>query len=164
MPRPKSLQDDPELRREREQIGQRLRLARKTAGHTIESAAKALTERGFPISKAGVGHWETGMNMPDVHWLQRLARLYESTVDSLVWDNGLSAAAVRVARQYEDLPDDKRAAWEQHWSGFLAGAGKAVAPEDTAADERAIEESVVPNPTRRPIGTTKPRNSAGKAG
>lgn len=165
MPRPKPLHDDPDLRREREQIGHRLRLARKAAGHTIDSAAKALTDRGYPISKGGVGHWETGINMPDVHWLQRLARLYEITIDALVWDNGLSVQAVRIARQYENLLPEKRAAWQQHWAGFLAGAaGKPVATEDSAIDERAVDESMVPNPTRRPIGTSKPRNTSGNTG
>jgi transcriptional regulator with XRE-family HTH domain len=160
MPKKKSLQDDPELRREREQIGQRLRLARKAAGYTLETAAKALTDRGFPISKGGVGHWETGMNMPDVHWLQRLARLYKSTIDTMVWDNGLSVQAARIARQYEALLPEARAAWEQHWAGFLAGAA-AKPPEDGTMDERAIDESLAPNASRRPTSTTKPRTSAG---
>lgn len=73
---------------EKAALGQRLAMARKLAGYTLESAAAALTNRDKKIGKAGVGAWEVGRTVPDAVTLKRLSRLYEVSADKLL---GLAA-------------------------------------------------------------------------
>jgi transcriptional regulator with XRE-family HTH domain len=62
------------------QVGQRLAAERKANGMSLESVAAHLGLK----SRAAVGHWETGVNPIDLGKLWRLARLYKTTVVSLV--------------------------------------------------------------------------------
>lgn len=106
---------------EREALGQRLASARKLAGFTIDGAAAALRERGFPITKAAVGAWETGRNVPDAIWLKRLAKLYQQSIDALIWDDALSMDAMRIAVEYDNLNDRQRRTWHTLWLGYITG-------------------------------------------
>lgn len=85
---------------ERKALGQRLATARKLAGHTLDSAAAELTQRGTRIGKAAVGAWEVGRNMPDALWVRRLARLYSISADTLL---GLTVSGARGGAS-EDVP------------------------------------------------------------
>ena len=107
---------------ERKALGARLAAARKLAGFTMEAAAKALTAKGYPISKQGVGHWESGRNIPDAIWLRRLAKLYSSTLDALVWDDALTMDAIQVAASYDSLNEEQKRTWRLLWLGFISGA------------------------------------------
>ena len=69
---------------ERKALGRRLAEHRKAAGFTLASIAKHLTDDGHKIGKAGVGHWETGQNVPDALTLARLARAYKTSSDTLL--------------------------------------------------------------------------------
>ena len=60
-------------------LGIHLAHAREAAGQTQESTATALG-----LVKQTISSWENGRNLPDALWLRRLARLYETSVDSLV--------------------------------------------------------------------------------
>jgi transcriptional regulator with XRE-family HTH domain len=130
-----SLRDNPILTAERPVIGDRLRKARQASGHTLDSAAAALTERGYQIGKAGVGHWETGKNMPDVHALKRLARIYDTTIDALIWDDAMSPEAIQLGRRFDALAQ-------------VRAHDLAAAHENNAPD--AVDRLASPNPTRKP--------------
>lgn len=105
---------------------------------TLDGAAKALTARGYSITKQGVGHWESGRNVPDALWLSRLAKLYGTTLDALVWDYSLSPSAMKVAVEYDHLPSQKQSDWRLLWLGFISGTapgGEALPlPPDESAD------------------------------
>lgn len=65
----------------RAKVGDRLRAARKSKNKSLQAVADH-----FSISKATLGHWETGTNPPDIGRLFRLARYYGVTVSELVAD------------------------------------------------------------------------------
>lgn len=54
----------------RQQVGARIKAARKAAGLTIDDVAAHLD-----VNRATVGHWETGKNPVDIGKLYRVARL-----------------------------------------------------------------------------------------
>lgn len=74
----------PHPEHERKLLGQSLARARSGTGLSLDGVAKALTQEGFDISKAGVGHWETGQNVIDGIWVRRLTKLYGTTADVLI--------------------------------------------------------------------------------
>ena len=63
------------------QVGERLRAERNKAGLSLQAAADHLD-----LSRAAIGHWETGVNPIDIGKLHQLARLYGTTVVALVAD------------------------------------------------------------------------------
>ena len=107
---------------EKKALGRRLASARTLAGYTLEGAAKALTERGHKISKAGIGHWETGHNLPDALWLRRLAKLYCSTLDALVWDDAITMEAIQFAAQYDGLNEKQKRMFKTLWLAYFQQA------------------------------------------
>lgn len=108
---------------ERKALGQRLASARKLAGFSsIESAAQALTAKGYPITKPGLGAWEAGRNLPDALWLRRLAKLYGTTLDALVWDDAITIEAIRFAAQYDGLSEKQRRAFKAMWLAYFEQA------------------------------------------
>lgn len=113
----------------RQGLGKRLAAARKLRDLTIEQAADQLTARGFPIGKQGVGHWETGRNVPDAIWLGRLAKLYQVSADALLWDTALSNDALQLAAQYDGLNEREQARVRTLWMAFV----------QSAADDATVE-------------------------
>jgi transcriptional regulator with XRE-family HTH domain len=107
---------------ERKALGKRLASARNLAGYTIEAAAKALADRGYLISKQGVGHWETGKNVPDALWMRRLAKLYGTTLDALAWDEAISMEAIQFAVQYDALNERQKRTFRAMWLAYFEQA------------------------------------------
>lgn len=66
----------------RKLVGGRLQEARKKKEMTLDGVGQALG-----VSKQAVGHWENGVNPIKLDDLYRLARLYGSSVASLVAEN-----------------------------------------------------------------------------
>jgi len=122
-------------------LGARLAAARKLAGMTMEQAAARLTALGYPISKQGVGHWETGRSVPDAFWLRRLAKLYGTTLDALVWDDAISMEAMQLAAQYDGLSDAKQKQLRALWMAYI----------ETAADDATVEDRM---PATRKVTST----------
>lgn len=87
---------------EKKAFGRRLAKIRDEAGFTIQSAADALTKAGSPLTKQGIGHWETGRNLPDALWLHKLARLYGVPVDALYADATVSVREIQLAKDFRD--------------------------------------------------------------
>jgi transcriptional regulator with XRE-family HTH domain len=132
---------------EQRELGTRLKGARVQAGHTLESAAQALTNQGHKIGKAGVGHWETGTNLPDALMLRRLAKLYDTTPDALLWENAVSMAAMKFAAKYDALTEEQKRTLDFVWMSFVesgAPGGEALPP--------------APSPDPMPESLPKPRH------
>lgn len=128
---------------ERRALGKRLAAARALAGFTMQGVADALTANGYPISKQGVGHWESGRNVPDAVWLKRIAKLYQSSADALLWDESLSAEAMKIAAEYDHLPESLKATWRLLWLGFITGTAKGgdllpLPPQTTPVAGRSV--------------------------
>ncbi len=125
---------------ERRAIGRRLAAARNLADYTIQSAARALTDGGFPISKAGVGAWETGRNLPDALWLRRLAKLYETTVDGLLRENLLSMEAMQIAAQFDSLNEVEQRRLRILWPALIRSAASDATVEERMPITKATEQ------------------------
>jgi transcriptional regulator with XRE-family HTH domain len=107
---------------ERKGLGGRLGSARKLAGLTLDTAAQALREKGYPITRAAIGAWETGRNVPDALWLRRLAKLYGSTLDALVWDEAISMEAIQFAVRYDALNERQKRTFRTLWTAYIEDA------------------------------------------
>lgn len=147
---------------ERKALGRRLASARNLAGFTIDQTAKAMTDRGHPITKQAVGHWETGKNVPDALWLRRLAKLYSTTLDALVWDEAISMEAIQVAVQYDALSEAQKKSFAYVWLAFVQGGKSdaevekgmpATRPENRPARAPTLHE---PAPAKYEIKEDKP--------
>lgn len=121
---------------DRKALGERLATARKQAHLTLEKVAKALTDYGYPYGKAAVGAWEVGRNAPDALVMRRLAKLYKTTIDALMWDDSLSNEAIQFAAQFDNLSDAKQKAFRLMWLGYFEGA---TSDEDV---DKAIKTTV----------------------
>jgi transcriptional regulator with XRE-family HTH domain len=82
------------------ELGARLRAARKAAGYTQESAAKALDINQTTVSRSEVGNGEI-----TVAQLQRLAELYGRTVADLTAEASAHDSGTHAAVEATD-PDD----------------------------------------------------------
>lgn len=127
---------------ERRALGRRLASARNLAGYTIDETAQALTGRGYSITKQAVGHWETGKNVPDALWLRRLAKLYGTTLDALVWDEAISTEAIQFAVQYDALNEKQKRTFRAMWLAYF----------EQALSDKDVEE-------RMPATKTKPEDA-----
>lgn len=134
---------------ERKALGRRLASARALAGYTLEGIAKALTGRGHPIGRAAVGAWEVGRNVPDALWLKRIAKIYGTTLDALVWDEAISMEAIQFAVQYDALTEANRRKFRAMWLAYF---------EEAKTDAEVEKAMPVTRQENRP--TIKPRNRA----
>lgn len=107
---------------ERKALGKRLSASRNLAGLTIDGAAKKLTDLGYQITKQALGHWETGRNVPDAIWLRRLAKLYNTTMDALSWDDSLTIEAMQIAAEFDSLTEKQKSAFKIMWLGYATRA------------------------------------------
>jgi transcriptional regulator with XRE-family HTH domain len=116
---------------ERKALGRRLKSARTLAELTLDQAAAQLTDLGYPIIKQTISAWETGRNLPDALWLKRLAKLYGTTLDALVWDDSLTIEAIQLAAQFDSLNEEKQRTLRVLWQAYVADAamgGEALPP------------------------------------
>lgn len=138
---------------ERGGLGKRLAAARKLAGYTLDEAAAALRAKDYPITKAALGHWETGRNLPDALWLRRLAKLYGTTLDSLVWDDALTMEAIRFAAQFDALSEKQQRQFRAMWLAYF---------EEAMSDaEVATHLPPVPEDVDISLGSGNPRKRGG---
>lgn len=115
MPEPKAKSTvDPHKKKA---FGKRLKSARTTVGKTQEQVGEALG-----VNKVTVSSWELGNNFPDPLTLGRLAQLYGVTIDLLVWDDGVSMEAIRMAVQYDALPPPLRRKFDVMWTAYFQQA------------------------------------------
>lgn len=131
-------------------LGKHLADARKNAGYTLEAASKEL---GF-AGKQGVGNFESGKNVIDALRLQRLAQLYEVTLDALVGGSPLSPAAMRMAIQYDQMDKTLREDFDAMWTTYLGRMKARLADQEvnqeatTARDRRDAARLIQPDAVR----------------
>ena len=124
---------------DRRELGARLKGARLNVGMTLQQVADVLRSEGFPVQrKQNVGHWETGVALPDVFILRRLAKLYKQPLDALVWDNALSLEAMQFAAEFQALSDEKKRTLRAVWLAFIQSGNPAeVLPHPPSVDRDA---------------------------
>jgi hypothetical protein len=85
-------------------------------------AASAKQEIRRDGTRAAIGAWETGRNVPDALWLRRLAKLYGSTLDALVWDEAISMEAIQFAVRYDALNERQKRTFRTLWTAYIEDA------------------------------------------
>lgn len=124
---------------DRKALGKRLAAARNLKGYTIDSAAKELTKLGYPLTKGGLGAWEAGRNVPDAIWLRRLAKLYNTTLDALVWDDSLTIESIQLAAQFDGLNEKQKSTLKALWMAYIT----------ESTDDATVEEKMPITSTSR---------------
>lgn len=121
---------EPQPEDERKALGRRLAAARVLAEFTLDGVAKALNEKGYAITRAAIGAWETGRNLPDALWLRRLAKLYGTTLDALVWDEAISMEGIQFAVQFDALSPTNQRKFRAMWLAYFEEAKSDEEVED----------------------------------
>jgi len=98
-------------------LGQRFKTLRTVKHLTQQQVADRMA-----VTKATVSAWETGRNMPDPFALRHLAKMYEVSVDALLWDDSLSPDAMKFAAQYDNLSGRSRSIFEAMWLAYFEHA------------------------------------------
>lgn len=142
----------------RKDFGLRLKAAREMRGMTQQFVADL-----FEVGKGTVSAWETGGGDPGVYRLRRLAKLYDVTADSLLWDETPSRDAMKIAVQFDAFNPAKQekfmAMWTTHFveaatdgeveQGFKEkSAGRYRAP-DPIVDRPAAKTASKGTPSRK---------------
>lgn len=149
---------------ERKLFGARLAKVRKDAGFTLDTAAAALTERGFQIGRGTIGAWETGRNVPDALALRWLARLYQVPVDVLFSDAPVELETIQLAAKLKAVVLNDSASIER---------GKRHIGQQTrapAADKTVLPDELFNLTSREEDARNRPgqgkgqRSSAGASG
>lgn len=144
---------------QKEALGSRLTAARKLAGLTLDGVAEKLTAAGYKTGKAAVGAWEKGRNVPDSLVLRKLAKIYGTTADALLWDDALSIEAIRFAAQFDALTDRQQRAFRAMWLAYFEQA-KTDEEVDEAWKDRPAGVAPPPSPQAPPSGP-QPRYTGG---
>jgi transcriptional regulator with XRE-family HTH domain len=85
-------------------FGRRLQRAREAKKKTQDDVGAA-----FGVGKGTVSAWETGRGDPGIVKLGELARLFEVSPESLLWDSQPVEGVNRVVAELETLRGEKRA-------------------------------------------------------
>lgn len=92
-------------------FGENLKKARKEKGMTLQQVADAVG-----LGKSTIAGYENDTRSPDVFMIKKLAELLEVTGSYLIGyeepDKPLSAAALRIARIYDNSNDKIKAAFD----------------------------------------------------
>lgn len=136
---------------QKEALGSRLAAARKLAGLTLDGVAEKLTAAGYKTGKAAVGAWEKGRNVPDSLVLRKLAKIYGTTTDALLWDDAISIEAIRFAAQFDALTDRQQRAFRAMWLAYF---------EQAKTDEE-VDEAWRDKPAGSPPRPSPPQLSGG---
>lgn len=134
---------------DRAAFGARLKAARNAAprrdgsdpGYTQQEIADK-----FDVIKGTVSAWETGRGAPDAFTLRDLVTLYQVSADALLLERGPSAAAMKMALEYDQLQPGQREKADAMWQGFLAGQPPT---EPTRPSRQLQRPGVIPTVTRR---------------
>lgn len=102
------------------------------ADETLDTVAVKMTAAGIPVGKAAVGHWETGHSVPDALQIKKLAKMYGTSADALLWDVSLSPEAMQFAAEFDGLSEAQKRTLRAIWVAFIqagnAAAGIQAAP------------------------------------
>lgn len=147
------------LMEDKQALGAALARARKAAGFSLETAATALRDLGHEIGRAAIGHWETGTNVPDALWLQRLSKLYKVTLDELAGGRAGQVLAWPFSQEMHSevmrMPQEDRPLLEKSMWAFL----RKEVPERLTYSESVSTDIAQPSTVNR-IGGSE--NKVGK--
>jgi transcriptional regulator with XRE-family HTH domain len=137
-------------------FGKRLRDARKAAG----LSGDALGQR-VGVSKQLVSHWEHERYPPDLNQLLLILKETRITADFLLLgaDHGLSVEALRLAREFDSLPQDRR---EMFHALLTVATSGAPFPVDPSA-RLGLSSSAPDEHSPTPVPTAAPRRSSAAA-
>jgi transcriptional regulator with XRE-family HTH domain len=122
---------DPE---DKKALGKRLAACREAKGWKQDVAARQLG-----VTKAALSAWETGRNMPDALSLKKLAKLYDVSVDAILWENALSNDSMRFAAQFDALSEKQRQTLMVVMMAFVNEAVSDSRVEDALGDAQRRE-------------------------
>jgi transcriptional regulator with XRE-family HTH domain len=105
---------DPE---DKKALGKRLASCREVKGWKQEYAAEQLG-----VTKAALSAWETGRNMPDALTLKLIAKVYDVSIDGILWDNSISLEAMQFAAQFDNLNDKQQRSFRAMWLAYFEQA------------------------------------------
>jgi len=106
-------------------LGLRLASARQSKGYTQQDIATR-----FSLNKATVSAWETGRGIPDALTLRDLAKLYDVSADSLLWEDSLTPEAMKFAAAFDSLNEQQRRTLNAIWMAYI---------QESASDEQVEE-------------------------
>uniref|UniRef100_C5CJM4 Transcriptional regulator, XRE family n=1 Tax=Variovorax paradoxus (strain S110) TaxID=543728 RepID=C5CJM4_VARPS len=92
----------------------RLASARDGKGMTQDQVAER-----FGVNKATVSAWETGRGVPDALRLRALAKLYDVSADSLLWEDSLSPDAMKFAAAFDGLNEQQKRQLFAMWEAYI---------------------------------------------
>lgn len=124
-------------------LGARLRGARTLAKKTTQEVADILKDEGFRTTKQAVNHWETGVRLPDIFVLKRLAKLYGQSLDALVFESAVSMEAMQIAASFEGLEETQKRTLRAVWLAFVT-EGASAADIDPAPALNVLPPSIPP--------------------
>jgi transcriptional regulator with XRE-family HTH domain len=132
-------------------LNERLKNLRLAKGLTLQQVGDV-----FGISRASVSSWESGTNQPDPRKLQKLAELFESTVEYLITGQGIGSSEASVANHL--LTNVPFISWElllkrsekSHQSNLVAclyseASDKAFATRYVSSSNLDWQPSVIPS-------------------
>lgn len=111
---PDFMTDKPEIDPVRRGLGMRLASARQAKGFTQTDIAVR-----FSVSKGTVSAWETGRGIPDALTLRELAKIYDVSADSLLWEDSLSPEAMKFAAAFDSLNEQQRRTLNAIWMAYV---------------------------------------------
>lgn len=102
---------------EKKALGKRLASCRELKSWKQDYAAEQLG-----VTKAALSAWETGRNMPDALTLKKIAKVYDVSIDGILWDDSASLEAMRFAAQFDSLNDKQQRLFRTMWMAYFEEA------------------------------------------
>lgn len=121
-------------------LGMRLASARKGKKLTQDQVAEK-----FSLNKATVSAWETGRGVPDALTLRALAKLYDTSADSLLWEDSLSNEAMQFAAEFDSLNETQKRTLHAMWMAYIRESATDVEVEAKMAETKKFKYQKVTN-------------------
>lgn len=93
----------------------------------------------FDINKATVSAWETGRGVPDALRLRALAKLYDVSADSLLWEDSLSPDAMKFAADFDSLNETQKRTLYAIWEAYIRESATDAEVEDRMAVTKTLK-------------------------
>lgn len=95
-------------------LGLRLESARLGKGLTQDAVADQIG-----VNKATISAWEKGKHIPNVLQFRDLAKLYDVSADSLLWEDSLSPEAMQFAAEFDSLNEAQKRTLHAMWMAYI---------------------------------------------
>jgi transcriptional regulator with XRE-family HTH domain len=97
-----------------------------------EGALLSLIEvgKGVGATPDQVEQWERGDVLPDALQVRELAKLYNVSVDGLLWEDSLSPEAMQLAVEFDSLSEKQKRMLSAMWMAFIRESASDLEIED----------------------------------